>query len=249
MRAAAPGVVPVSTNEGGGVGRLFVFIVDQNTLEPGSARHVATAASRFFTELTFADRSALMLMPVGPNVAFTWAHDRVREGLQRVTGTGQPMTDWEYGSLSEARDIANRNLIALRSVGRARMRQLDLRRRIRRRRRWGWRSRSATRRPRGGGGGRWSGAAAASAAVAPEVERGGTRRRRREAAAGGRRRRRSARAGAGERIGASTPACARSDAGRGGVARRADDLALEPHRAASGLAAARDASAATRRSS
>ena len=27
----------ISTNEGGGVGRLFVFVVDQNTLEPGSA--------------------------------------------------------------------------------------------------------------------------------------------------------------------------------------------------------------------
>jgi VWFA-related protein len=107
----------VSTNEGGGGGRLFVFVVDQNTLEPGNARHVATAASRFFTRLTYADRSALMLLPVGPNVPFTWAHERVREGLQRVTGLAGPMTTWEYGSLSEARDIANRNLLAVRSVG------------------------------------------------------------------------------------------------------------------------------------
>jgi VWFA-related protein len=107
----------VSTNEGGGTGRLFAFVVDQNTLEPGNARHVATAASRFFTRLTYADRSALMLLPVGPNVPFTWAHDRVREGLQRVTGLAGPMTTWEYGSLSEARDIANRNLLAVRSVG------------------------------------------------------------------------------------------------------------------------------------
>src|SRR5687767_10852424 len=38
--------VPVSTNEGGGIGRLFVFIVDQSTLDPGSARNVARAASR-----------------------------------------------------------------------------------------------------------------------------------------------------------------------------------------------------------
>src|SRR6185437_3131228 len=107
----------VSTNEGGGGGRLFMFVVDQNTLEPGNARHVASAASRFFTRLTYADRSALMLLPVGPNVPFTWAHDRVREGLQRVTGLASPMTTWEFGSLSEARDIANRNLLTVRSVG------------------------------------------------------------------------------------------------------------------------------------
>src|SRR5207237_855236 len=98
-------------------GRLFAFIVDQNTLEPGNARHVATAASRFFTRLTYADRSALMLLPVGPNVPFTWAHERVREGLQRVTGLAGPMSTWEFGSLSEARDIANRNLLTVRSVG------------------------------------------------------------------------------------------------------------------------------------
>ena len=110
-------VVPISTNEGGGVGRLFVFIVDQNTLELGSARYVANAASRFLSRLTFADRSALLLMPVGPNIGFTWAHDRVREALQRVTGMGIRNAMWEFGSLSEARDIANRNSLALRNVG------------------------------------------------------------------------------------------------------------------------------------
>jgi VWFA-related protein len=107
----------ISTNEGGGAGRLFAFIVDQNTLELGSARRVASAAAPFFSRLSFSDRSALMLMPLGPNVPFTWAHDRVRAGLQRVTGTGRMTTGWEYGSLADARDITNHNLIALRSVG------------------------------------------------------------------------------------------------------------------------------------
>src|SRR6478752_725052 len=32
----------ISSNEGGGVGRLVVFVVDQNTLEAGSFRYVAT---------------------------------------------------------------------------------------------------------------------------------------------------------------------------------------------------------------
>jgi VWFA-related protein len=108
----------VSTNEGAGIGRQFVFVVDQSTLETGNARHVARAASRFLAGLTFADRSAVMLMPVGPNVNFTWSHDRVRDALQRVAGLSMPTsTGWEYGSLSEARDIANHNMLTLRSVG------------------------------------------------------------------------------------------------------------------------------------
>ena len=110
-------VVPVSSNEGAGIGRLFVFVVDQATLDPGHVRNVANAASRFLSRLTFADRSALMVLPVGPSVGFTWAHDRVRDALQRVTGTARAMYQWEGGTLAEARDIANRNIFALRSVG------------------------------------------------------------------------------------------------------------------------------------
>jgi VWFA-related protein len=113
----SPDVVPISTNEGGGVGRLFAFVVDQNTLEPGNARMVAAAASRFLDRLTFADRSALIRLPLGPNVEFTWAHDRVRDALRRVNGMGAPSLGWESGSLTEARDIANHNLMALRMVG------------------------------------------------------------------------------------------------------------------------------------
>ena len=76
----------ISTNEGASIGRMFVFVVDQGTLEPGNVRHVGQAASRFLSTLSFADRSALMLLPSGPNVTFTWAHDKVREGLGRVIG-------------------------------------------------------------------------------------------------------------------------------------------------------------------
>src|SRR5436190_11670380 len=116
---AAPRVegATISTNDGVGAGRMFVFVVDQNTLDLGSARRVANSAAPFFSHLTFADRTALMLMPVGPNITFTWAHDRVRDGLQRVAGLGRPIVGWDYGSLSDARDITNRNMIALRSVG------------------------------------------------------------------------------------------------------------------------------------
>ena len=69
--AAPPEPDRISTNEGGGAGRLYAFIVDQNTLDLGSARRVATATTPFFSRPTFADRSALLLMPLGPNVSFT----------------------------------------------------------------------------------------------------------------------------------------------------------------------------------
>src|SRR3954466_7701534 len=74
---AAPRVegATISTNDGIGAGRMFVFIVDQNTLDLGSARRVANSAAPFLSRLTFADRTALLLMPVGPNISFTWAHD------------------------------------------------------------------------------------------------------------------------------------------------------------------------------
>jgi hypothetical protein len=114
---AEPEVGSVSTNEGTGVGRLFAFIVDENTLDPGGARRVADAAGSFLSRLTFADRSAVMVLPTGPSVAFTWAHDRVRSTLQRVVGMGRPVTGWEYGSLGEARDIAAHDTFALRIVG------------------------------------------------------------------------------------------------------------------------------------
>src|SRR5262245_43520915 len=113
--SADPGAI--STNDLAALGRLFVFVVDQGTLEPGNVRHVARAASRFFTNLTFVDRSALMLLPAGPNVNFTWAHDRVQNALGRVIGQSPNDATWEFGSLTEARDIANRSLLALRTVG------------------------------------------------------------------------------------------------------------------------------------
>lgn len=109
-------IVPVSTNEGSGLGRLFAFIVDQNTIEPGSVRTVANAASRFLKGLNFVDRSALMVIPTGPNVPFTWAHDRVQAALLRTSGMSSLSNPWEYGSLTEARDIASHNPSAVRSV-------------------------------------------------------------------------------------------------------------------------------------
>jgi hypothetical protein len=116
-RQADQTIVPISTNEGAGIGRQYVFVVDQNTLDTGSARHIARAASGFFSQLSFADRTGLVVLPVGANISLTWSHDRVHGALQQVAGMSSSLGSWDYGSLAEARDIADRNPSALRIVG------------------------------------------------------------------------------------------------------------------------------------
>lgn len=113
-KAADPG--SISTNEGSGVGRLVVFLVDQNSLEAGTVQQLVGRAAPFFEGLTFADRSALMLMPVGQGVPFTWNHDRVREALGRASGLSSIPFDWDGGSLSDARDVALNGSIAMRGI-------------------------------------------------------------------------------------------------------------------------------------
>lgn len=114
--APDPEVLRVSTNEGAPSGRIFVFVVDQNTLETGGARRVASGARHLLARLTPADRSAVVVLPLGPNVELTWAHHEVREALERVGGFATVETGWEFGSMSEARDIAGQNLSALRMI-------------------------------------------------------------------------------------------------------------------------------------
>jgi VWFA-related protein len=116
-RVARASDVPwVSTNEGSHGGRIFIFVVDQNTLEPGNAKQVVSGAQRLLARLTTSDRSALMVVPVGPSVDLTWTHTRVSEAMQRVAGLAHNEMTWEYGSLAEARDIATQNQFALRRV-------------------------------------------------------------------------------------------------------------------------------------
>jgi VWFA-related protein len=114
--AVDPEALNVSSNEGSRGGRVFLFVVDQGTLELGGGRRVAMAASHLLARLTPADRSGLMVMPLGPVVELTWAHHRVREALERIGGTATHDVGWEFGSLAEARDIASQNLSALRMV-------------------------------------------------------------------------------------------------------------------------------------
>jgi VWFA-related protein len=112
----APDTAPVSTNQGSDVGRQFIFVVDTNTLEPGEARRVTRAASRLFSRLSFADRSALVTLPLGRSMTFTWRHDRVVEALQESALSGGATTPWDLGTLTEAREIATRGEFALREI-------------------------------------------------------------------------------------------------------------------------------------
>lgn len=115
-RESRPERADVSTNQGAGVGRQIIFVVDQGTLETGTARYVARAAQAFFKSLSFEDRTGLVMLPIGKNVNLTWSHDQVHAALQRLAGTNASIANWEYGSLSEARDIASRNFSTLEIV-------------------------------------------------------------------------------------------------------------------------------------
>lgn len=114
--SAGPDRLPLSTNDVGSFGRLLVFVVDQNTLDQSEVRHVANAASRFFERLTPADRSALVLMPIGTGVPFTADHDRVHEALQRATGLAGLSFEPPNAGLDEIRAIAAGDFRALQNA-------------------------------------------------------------------------------------------------------------------------------------
>jgi hypothetical protein len=116
QQTVRPELASISTNDGADIGRQVIFVLDHSTLDTASARYVARAAERLFSQLTFADRTGLIPLPVGRAVNLTWSHDEVRTALQRVGGTGASLPNWEYGSLSEARDIANRSQTVLQMV-------------------------------------------------------------------------------------------------------------------------------------
>ena len=114
----APARLPLSTNDGAAFGRLVVFVVDQNTLDQGEVRQVASAASRFFDRLTPANRSALVLMPVGSGIPFTADHARVHQALLRASGLVGTAIDLRSLGLEEVRAIAAGDFRALQNVAR-----------------------------------------------------------------------------------------------------------------------------------
>jgi hypothetical protein len=70
-----------------------------------------------FSQLTFADRTALVMLPVGTNISFTWSHDRVREALQHVAGMSASTLGGSTAASPRRVTSLNQNLSALRTVG------------------------------------------------------------------------------------------------------------------------------------
>jgi VWFA-related protein len=105
--------LPISSNDVTALGRLFVFVVDQSTLQHADLRHVADAAGGFLSRLAPVDRSALVLMPVGTGMAFTADHQGVHRALQHATGLAMVTSEPRNLGLDEIRAIASGDNMAL----------------------------------------------------------------------------------------------------------------------------------------
>ncbi len=105
--------LPISSNDVTALGRLFVFVVDQSTLRHSELRHVADAAGGFLANLAPADRSALVLMPVGTGLPFTADHGSVHRALQHATGLASNPPEPRNLGLDEIRAIASGDTRAL----------------------------------------------------------------------------------------------------------------------------------------
>jgi VWFA-related protein len=108
---------PVSTNDDvPAVGRMVVFVVDQTTLDHTEVRQVGDAAQQFFSRLTLADRSALVLMPVGAGIPFTADHARVQHALEQANGLATVTTEVRNLGMEEIRAIASGDFLTLNNV-------------------------------------------------------------------------------------------------------------------------------------
>lgn len=111
---AAGDTAPVPAHAGnmsGMVGRTVVFVVDRDSIGPGSERVLLEAAGAVMDALGPADAVGLVGLPEG-SVELTREHDRVRAALLRMTGT-RPMNlmqardrnmSWEEALAYERRD-------------------------------------------------------------------------------------------------------------------------------------------------
>jgi len=89
---------PFATNAAVDTGRTMIFVVDDESLRPGSERAARQAASQFLAGLAPRDRVALFTVPHGGmKVDLTSDFDKVRTALGQITGQAP-----ENESLSDA---------------------------------------------------------------------------------------------------------------------------------------------------
>jgi len=78
-------VIPAATANRAEDGRIVVFVIDRDSIPPGSERALIDAAATILDSLGPADASGIFEVP-GAGMTLTREHDRVRAALRRLTG-------------------------------------------------------------------------------------------------------------------------------------------------------------------
>jgi len=95
-------------------GRLIVLLIDHDNIRTGTARSAMNSARKFVDTLTPDDRVSVVAVPSpGELVDFTTDHDKVREALLRIVGTGDPTRTRFNLSITEAIAIYMRSDLQL----------------------------------------------------------------------------------------------------------------------------------------
>jgi VWFA-related protein len=98
--AAADAVmVPAAVANRTDDGRIVVFVVDRDSIQPGTERAAFEAASTILDSLGPADASGLFETP-GPGLSLTREHQRMKEALRRVTGGRPSKPNWRDRDIS-----------------------------------------------------------------------------------------------------------------------------------------------------
>jgi VWFA-related protein len=95
-----------SNAKGAPSGRLIVLLIDQGNIRTGAARSSMNSAKKFVDTLTPEDRVSVIAVPSpGELVDFTTDHDKVREALLRVVGSGETLKSRYNLSITESMAI------------------------------------------------------------------------------------------------------------------------------------------------
>jgi VWFA-related protein len=106
-----------SGNDAGAPGRLFVLVVDHESLPTGAGRPLMMSALTLLNRLSSSDRIALIALPQpGQRVEFTDDVEDVKRSLSRITGRRQARVRTVRVNFEEALAFESRNQIVIDSV-------------------------------------------------------------------------------------------------------------------------------------
>src|SRR6478736_6533285 len=92
-----------SNAKGAPRGRLIMLLIDQGNIRTGAARSSMNSAKKFVDTLTPEDRVAVIAVPgPGEMIDFTNDHDKVREALLRIVGSGDELKSRFNISITES---------------------------------------------------------------------------------------------------------------------------------------------------